>query len=82
MWKEFFFVLACRFLCLDRVFCEVNRIFFSLTYLAILQDIKRESWVLTDEGKLYAAAGSPEMQLFLAIPPEGISPDELQVGSF
>ncbi|XP_010671113.2 phenylalanine--tRNA ligase alpha subunit, cytoplasmic [Beta vulgaris subsp. vulgaris] len=46
--------------------------------LVVAQDIKRESWVLTDEGKLYAAAGSPEMQLFLAIPPEGISPDELQ----
>ncbi|XP_021286842.1 phenylalanine--tRNA ligase alpha subunit, cytoplasmic isoform X1 [Herrania umbratica] len=43
------------------------------------QDIKRESWVLTDEGKKYAAEGSPEVQLFLAIPPEGsISKDELQ----
>ncbi|KAL9275755.1 Phenylalanine--tRNA ligase alpha subunit, cytoplasmic-like protein [Drosera capensis] len=42
------------------------------------QDIKKESWVLTDEGKLYAAAGSPEVQLFLAIPPEGISLIELQ----
>ncbi|GAB4837910.1 hypothetical protein Ancab_027436 [Ancistrocladus abbreviatus] len=42
------------------------------------QDIKKESWLLTDEGKIYAAAGSPEVQLFLAIPPEGISRDELQ----
>ncbi|KAK9281819.1 hypothetical protein L1049_004725 [Liquidambar formosana] len=42
------------------------------------QDIKREKWVLTDEGKTYAAAGSPEVQLFLAIPPEGISREELQ----
>ncbi|KAJ9704798.1 hypothetical protein PVL29_003037 [Vitis rotundifolia] len=42
------------------------------------QDIKRERWVLTDEGKLYAAAGSPEVQLFLAVPPEGISREELQ----
>lgn len=42
------------------------------------QDIKREKWVLTDEGKLYAAAGSPEVQLFLAVPPEGISREELQ----
>ncbi|KAK8564319.1 hypothetical protein V6N13_005447 [Hibiscus sabdariffa] len=43
------------------------------------QDIKRESWVLTDEGKKYAADGSPEVQLFLAIPQEGsISKDELQ----
>ncbi|KAK8360408.1 hypothetical protein V6Z12_A04G162300 [Gossypium hirsutum] len=43
------------------------------------QDIKRESWVLTDEGKMYAADGSPEVQLFLAVPQEGsISKDELQ----
>lgn len=42
------------------------------------QDIKREKWVLTDEGKLYAAAGSPEVQLFLAVPHEGISREELQ----
>ncbi|KAG5547914.1 hypothetical protein RHGRI_013558 [Rhododendron griersonianum] len=42
------------------------------------QDIKRESWVLTEEGKTYAAAGSPEVQVFLAVPPEGISLDELQ----
>ncbi|XP_028772698.1 phenylalanine--tRNA ligase alpha subunit, cytoplasmic-like, partial [Neltuma alba] len=42
------------------------------------EDIKRETWVLTDEGKTYAAAGSPEVQLFLAIPPEGISKEELQ----
>ncbi|CAL5378513.1 unnamed protein product [Camellia sinensis] len=42
------------------------------------QDIKRERWVLTEEGRTYAAAGSPEVQVFLAIPPEGISPEELQ----
>ncbi|GMI74514.1 hypothetical protein like AT4G39280 [Hibiscus trionum] len=42
-------------------------------------DIKRETWVLTDEGKKYAADGSPEVQLFLALPPQGsISKDELQ----
>uniref|UniRef100_A0A803MSE7 phenylalanine--tRNA ligase n=1 Tax=Chenopodium quinoa TaxID=63459 RepID=A0A803MSE7_CHEQI len=46
--------------------------------LVLAQDIKKENWVLTEEGKLYAAAGSPEMQVFSAIPPEGISPDELQ----
>ena len=44
-----------------------------------IQDIKKESWVLTDEGKTYAATGSPEVQLFLAIPPEGITKEELQV---
>ncbi|XP_057502373.1 phenylalanine--tRNA ligase alpha subunit, cytoplasmic-like [Actinidia eriantha] len=43
------------------------------------QDIKREKWVLTDEGRTYAAARSPEVQLFSAIPPEGISLEELQV---
>ncbi|KAK9280782.1 hypothetical protein L1049_003671 [Liquidambar formosana] len=42
------------------------------------QDIKREKWVLTDEGKTYAAAGSPEVQLFLAIPLGGLSREELQ----
>ncbi|KAE9448574.1 hypothetical protein C3L33_19521, partial [Rhododendron williamsianum] len=42
------------------------------------QDIKRERWVLTEEGKTYATAGSPEVQVFLAVPPEGISLDELQ----
>ncbi|KAJ8428187.1 hypothetical protein Cgig2_033125 [Carnegiea gigantea] len=46
--------------------------------LVVAQDIKKERWVLTDEGKLYAVAGSPERQLFLSIPPEGISLDELQ----
>lgn len=46
--------------------------------LVVAQDIKKERWVLTDEGKLYAAAGSPEIQLFLAVPPAGISPAELQ----
>lgn len=45
-----------------------------------MQDIKKEKWVLTDEGKKYAAEGSPEVQLFLAVPEEGsISKDELQV---
>ncbi|CAN8247431.1 unnamed protein product [Cochlearia groenlandica] len=43
------------------------------------EDIERESWILTDEGKTYAAEGSPEVQLFLAVPAEGsISIDELQ----
>ncbi|CAH2061576.1 unnamed protein product [Thlaspi arvense] len=43
------------------------------------QDIKRESWLLTDEGKKYAAEGSPEVQVFLAVPAEGsLSKDELE----
>ncbi|KAH9706050.1 Anaphase-promoting complex subunit 5 [Citrus sinensis] len=43
------------------------------------QDIKRETRVLTDEGKKYAAEGSSEIQLFLAVPAEcSILKDELQ----
>ncbi|KAL8090019.1 phenylalanine--tRNA ligase alpha subunit, cytoplasmic-like isoform X1 [Apium graveolens] len=47
------------------------------------QDIKRDSLVLTEEGRAYAAAGSPEVQLVNAIPPEGITLKELEnkVGS-
>lgn len=42
------------------------------------QDIKKERWVLTQEGLQYAEAGSPEVQLFLAIPKEGITQEDLQ----
>ncbi|GJV01933.1 phenylalanine--tRNA ligase alpha subunit, cytoplasmic [Tanacetum coccineum] len=42
------------------------------------QDIKKESCHLTAEGETYAANGSPEYQLFMAIPPEGITIVELQ----
>ncbi|RWR80297.1 phenylalanine--tRNA ligase alpha subunit, cytoplasmic [Cinnamomum micranthum f. kanehirae] len=41
-------------------------------------DIKKERWVLADEGNSYAIAGSPEVQFFLAVPPEGISHEGLQ----
>ncbi|THG16369.1 hypothetical protein TEA_019164 [Camellia sinensis var. sinensis] len=44
-------------------------------------DIKRERWALTEEWRTYATAGSPELQVFFAIPPEGISPEQLQVAS-
>ncbi|CAL5442561.1 unnamed protein product [Camellia sinensis] len=44
-------------------------------------DIKRERWALTEEGRTYVAAGSPELQVFSAIPPEGISPKQLQMPS-
>ena len=47
--------------------------------LAIPQDIIKETWVLTDEAKGYAARGSPEAQLVAAIPPEGASKDALKV---
>ncbi|XP_022155502.1 phenylalanine--tRNA ligase alpha subunit, cytoplasmic [Momordica charantia] len=42
------------------------------------EDIKKEKWILTDEGESYTATGSPEVQLFLEIPPEGIPREELQ----
>ncbi|ESQ36306.1 hypothetical protein EUTSA_v10007412mg [Eutrema salsugineum] len=35
------------------------------------QDLVWETCVLTDEGKRYATQGSPEVQLFLAVPEEG-----------
>ena len=43
------------------------------------QEIKKESWILTEEGEKYASSASPEVQLFEAIPPEGIRQDELEV---
>jgi phenylalanyl-tRNA synthetase alpha chain len=43
------------------------------------QSIKRNSWILTAEGVLYADQGSPEYQVFEAVPPEkGISRVELE----
>ncbi|PWA50890.1 Aminoacyl-tRNA synthetase, class II [Artemisia annua] len=47
----------------------------------IAKDIKKEKWQLTAEGQAYAANGSPEFQLFTAIPPEGISKADLQLKS-
>ncbi|KAM1587432.1 hypothetical protein ACFX1X_026922 [Malus domestica] len=44
----------------------------------VAQDIKREMWMFTDEGRAYTATGLPEVQLFLAIPPKGIPKEELQ----
>ncbi|XP_050364130.1 phenylalanine--tRNA ligase alpha subunit, cytoplasmic [Argentina anserina] len=42
------------------------------------REVTKETWLLTEEGKTYAVQGSPEMQLFLSIPLEGITKDELQ----
>ena len=40
----------------------------------------QETLVLTDDGKKYAAEGSPEIHFFSAIPEEGsISKDDLEV---
>ncbi|OVA05502.1 Phenylalanyl-tRNA synthetase [Macleaya cordata] len=41
-------------------------------------EIKKDKYVLTDEGESYTVLGSPEVQVFLAVPPEGISTDELK----
>jgi phenylalanyl-tRNA synthetase alpha chain len=48
-------------------------------HLAFPQDITKETWVLTEEAKGYAARGSPEAQLVAAIPPEGAAKDALKV---
>ncbi|XP_020272856.1 phenylalanine--tRNA ligase alpha subunit, cytoplasmic-like [Asparagus officinalis] len=47
------------------------------------QDVKKDKWLLTEEAKLYALNGSPEAQVFSAVPPEGIPRAELEkkVGS-
>lgn len=50
--------------------------------MGIVQDIKKERWILTQEGLQYAEAGSPEVQLFSAIPNEGITQEDLQVRNF
>lgn len=41
-------------------------------------DIKKESWILTEEGEKYAESASPEVQVFEAVPPEGIDPKVLE----
>ena len=45
-----------------------------------MQDISHQRYVLTDESKKYLEAGSPEAQLFKAIPAEGITLAALKVG--
>ncbi|XP_074584783.1 phenylalanine--tRNA ligase alpha subunit, cytoplasmic [Curcuma longa] len=43
------------------------------------QDFKKDNYLLTEEGKRYAVEGSPEVNFFLAVPPEGISLANLKV---
>lgn len=59
---------------------EIVNVLRSLNGFEFVQvkDIKRERWILSEEGKTYASNGSPEVQLFMAIPPEGISKIELE----
>ncbi|XP_073011303.1 phenylalanine--tRNA ligase alpha subunit, cytoplasmic [Typha latifolia] len=60
---------------------ELENVIKSLKGFEIVdsKEITKDRWVLTDEGKSYAANGSPEVQFFLAIPPEGISRADLKV---
>lgn len=43
------------------------------------QEFQIDRWFLKEEGKTYVREGSPEVQLFNAVPPEGISREQLQV---
>lgn len=43
------------------------------------QDIDHFRWVLTDEAKGYLESGTPEAQVFNAVPPEGIAMAALKV---
>eukprot|EP00897_Mesotaenium_endlicherianum_P004012 jgi/Mesen1/3639/ME000020S03171 len=44
----------------------------------IAQDVNHQAWLLTAEAEQYAKAGSPEVQVFEAIPQEGLAIDELK----
>ncbi|KAI3992953.1 hypothetical protein MKX01_009696 [Papaver californicum] len=48
--------------------------------LVVAKESKKENWVLSEEGESYCESGSPEVQIFLAVPPgpEGISLLELK----
>ncbi|CAH8337580.1 unnamed protein product [Eruca vesicaria subsp. sativa] len=50
-----------------------------ITDLCVVEELKRETLVLPDDGKKYAAEGSPDIHFFSAIPEEGsISKDDLE----
>ncbi|XP_040376369.1 phenylalanine--tRNA ligase alpha subunit, cytoplasmic [Oryza brachyantha] len=59
---------------------ELGDVIKSLSAFRIVEtaEITKETWVLTEEAKGYAASGSPEAQLVAAIPPEGASKDVLK----
>ena len=59
---------------------ELEDVIKSLSAFRIVEssDITKETCVLTDEAKGYAARGSPEVQLVAAIPPEGASKGALK----
>jgi len=41
--------------------------------------MKKVSWVVTAEGMTYTIEGSPEVQVFVSVPAEGISQTALEV---
>ncbi|KAL6911534.1 hypothetical protein ACP4OV_000339 [Aristida adscensionis] len=59
---------------------ELEGVIKSLSAFRIVDstDITKETWLLTEEAKGYVVRGSPEAQLFAAIPPEGASKDVLK----
>ncbi|KAL0653599.1 hypothetical protein Bca4012_096290 [Brassica carinata] len=60
---------------------EIKNVIKSLQGFRYIEakELKRETLVLTDEGKKYAAEGSPEFHFFSAVPEEGsISKDDLE----
>ncbi|KAI3855839.1 hypothetical protein MKX03_036993 [Papaver bracteatum] len=46
--------------------------------LVVAKKSEKENYVLTGEGESYSEEGSPEFQIFSAVPPEGISLAELK----
>ncbi|KAL2608294.1 hypothetical protein R1flu_026867 [Riccia fluitans] len=59
------------------VLCDVIK---SLTGFELVssKELSRETWVLEPEAEEYVEHGSAEMQVFLAVPPEGITMAELK----
>lgn len=51
----------------------------SLSTCYRLQTKKNTLYLLTEEGKMYTERGSPEVQVFQAVPAEGISGADLKV---
>lgn len=45
----------------------------------LLQDISHSRFVLTSEAEVYLTAGSPEVQLFNAVPADGVTLAQLKV---
>ncbi|KAG0502173.1 hypothetical protein HPP92_002245 [Vanilla planifolia] len=59
---------------------ELENVIKSLRGFEIIdaQEFQKDRWFLKEEGKNYVREGTPEVQLFEAVPPEGISREDLQ----